>query len=101
MSQKSPETLTLQPGIQFEKNGEVNVDSGQILLIDPGYIDSRWHRQPVEDIRIYRNLYTGQQVEYPKDFQSYDDIIPDFGCSMNALKLAGGWNLEPLKPGRI
>lgn len=99
MSLESSETLIIQSGIQFEKIGEVDVDSGQILLIDPGYIDSRWKCQPFEDIRIYRNLFTGQQLEYRKDFQSYEDIIPGFGCSMNVLKRAGGWSLEQLKPG--
>jgi hypothetical protein len=99
MSQESKETLTLQPGIQFEKIGEVDVDSGQILLIDPGYIDGFWKNEPVEIPRIYHHASTGQALAYRKDFSSYDQIIDGYGRSMNELIGSGDWIKQVTQPG--
>lgn len=34
--------------------GYVGVDSGQLVITDPCYIDSEWEKKDFNDIRIYR-----------------------------------------------
>mgnify|MGYP001612550115 FL=1 len=44
--------------------GVVAVDSGQLLITDPCYIDSHWENKPFEDIRIYKLKQTNQFYIY-------------------------------------
>lgn len=71
--------------------GFVGVDSGQLLLCDPCYIDSEWEKEEFEDIRIYKNIKTGKTVQYRVDFDHYDTIIPEYGMTMNELNASGKW----------
>lgn len=71
--------------------GNVAVDSGQLLVCDPCYIDSHWEQEPFEDIRIYRHKTTGDTLQYLKDFDKYTDIIPGYNLSMNQLNETGDW----------
>lgn len=83
--------------------GYVAVDSGQLLLCDPCYIDSQWEKEDFEDIRIYKSKSTGDVLQYCVDFNSYADIIPSKGKSMNELLATGDWeqidsDIEPKNP---
>lgn len=72
--------------------GYVGVDSGQLLLCDPGYIDSQWEDEEFEDIRIYQNkLLPLSTLQYKRDFAKYDEIIPEIGQCMNDLIKTGEW----------
>lgn len=75
--------------------GHVAVDSGQLLLCDPCYIDSQWMDDPFQDIRKYQHKETKKTLQYQVDFQKYNEIIPEYGIDMNALNNTGEW--EELK----
>lgn len=75
----------------WEQIGEVTVDSGQVMLVDPLYIDARWQEKPFEDIRQYRHKESGRVLQYLKDFPHYEAVIPDLGRTMNQLNATGEW----------
>lgn len=64
--------------------GHIGVDSGQVLICDPCYIDSQWKNEDFQDIRKYKHN-DGTVLQYPKDFSSYEDVIPKYGKTMNQL----------------
>jgi hypothetical protein len=64
--------------------GEVGVDSGQILICDPGYIDSEWKKEEFDILRRYRHN-DGTILQYRVDFENYGSIIPKYGKSMNQI----------------
>lgn len=69
--------------------GYVGVDSGQILVCDPCYIDSEWKKENFADIRKYKHKETGDVVQYTKDFSRFDVVIPKYNKSMNDMIDAG------------
>jgi len=72
--------------------GSVGVDSGQLMICDPCYIDSEWEKEDFEDLRVYKNEETGKILTFRKDFKSYEDVIPEYGKTMNELLYKeGGW----------
>lgn len=71
--------------------GHVGVDSGQLLLCDPCYIDSEWTEEDFSDIRKYKHTITGDVLEYRKDFQRYDEVIGKYGKTMNGLLSTKEW----------
>lgn len=68
--------------------GVVGVDSGQILVCDPCYIDSEWKHEEFEDIRKYKHN-DGTILQFRVDFERFDYIIPKYGKSMNDIIAAG------------
>lgn len=63
--------------------GNVGVDSGQLLITDPCYIDSQWEKKNFEDIRIYKHKKLNKIFGYNKSklgklklesFKSYEEI---------------------------
>lgn len=77
--------------MRIELIGHVGVDSGQLMLCDPCYIDSQWKEEDFEDIRIYKHRETGDRLQYRVHFEKYDDMIPKYGKSMNELNATGEW----------
>jgi hypothetical protein len=71
--------------------GHVGVDSGQLLLCDPCYIDSEWKQEDFDDIRKYKHVTTGDILEYRKDFLRYDEVIGKYGKTMNSLISSNEW----------
>ena len=70
--------------------GHVGVDSGQLMIVDPCYIDSHWKHTEFIDIRRYRSNGGDDQVYpddlvYPLDFTSYEQVISRYGKTMNQL----------------
>lgn len=58
--------------------GQVGVDSGQLMITDPCYIDSQWLDEPFEDNRTYRDTQTGATVTKGKDFLAFDQPLDMF-----------------------
>ena len=67
--------------------GEFGVDSGQVMIGDPCYINSNWSDKEFQDIRIYRKKHDPKQtLQFGVDFQRYDEMIPGhMGKCMNQL----------------
>lgn len=81
--------------------GEVAVDSGQLLLCDPCYIDSEWEKEDFEDLRRYRHKDTKKQLTYRLDFGNYLEVIPDYNKNMNELLETGEWEEVPDTKGAV
>ena len=64
--------------------GIVGVDSGQILICDPCYVDSQWVEEDFTDIRRYRHQATGDILQYGVDFKDYEQIFYA-GKNMNQM----------------
>lgn len=76
--------------------GHVGVDSGQLLLCDPCYIDSEWEKEEFEDLRIYQHKTTKDRLQYLVDFKNYQTPIDKFdGKNMNELIATGEWEELP------
>lgn len=72
--------------------GEVGVDSGQLVLCDPSYIDSEWKHEEFKDIRVYQHNTTGVKLQYRVDFNHYNEpILSQGGKNMNDLISTGEW----------
>lgn len=73
--------------------GHVGVDSGQLLLCDPCYIDSEWKKEKFEDFRSYQHKNTGVKLTFPLDFMNYLEPIEAYdGKNMNELLETGEWD---------
>lgn len=64
--------------------GEIGVDSGQILICDPCYIDSEWKKEDFAVLRRCRHN-DGTILQYGVDFQHYDNIIPKYNKTVNQI----------------
>jgi hypothetical protein len=71
--------------------GHVGVDSGQLLMCDPCYIDSEWSKEDFTDIRIYEHKDTKERLQYRVDFPHYEAEITKYGKNMNELLKTGEW----------
>lgn len=73
--------------------GHVGVDSGQLLLCDPCYIDSQWEKEDFEDVRVYEHKTTKDRLTFGKDFANYQQPIDKYdGKTMNELNETGEWD---------
>lgn len=54
------------------KIGEVGVDSGQLMVCDPCYIDSEWKKEGFDDIRRYRDSKSNKIYKFGKHFYHYE-----------------------------
>jgi len=64
--------------------GVVGVDSGQILVCDPCYIDSEWKEENFNILRRYRHI-DGTILQYRVDFENYESTIPKYEKTMNQI----------------
>ena len=69
----------------------VGVDSGQLLLCDPCYIDSEWRKEDFQDIRMYQHKTTKDVLQYRGDFLNYEQVMPKYKKNMNELLATGEW----------
>ena len=83
------------------KLGVVGVDSGQLIICDPCYIDSQWDQEEFEDIRRYQHKATGKVLQYRVDFPHYMKVIPEFGKNMNEMIEKGEVEELPKPPARL
>lgn len=69
--------------------GNVGVDSGQLMITDPCYIDSEWQHEPFQDDRVYRDTQSGALVRWGEDFQRFDEPLEGYGETPSDLIAAG------------
>lgn len=67
--------------------GHIGIDSGQVVICDPCYIDSEWKKEEFNIKRQYRHN-DGTILEYQKDFPHYEAVIPKYGKKMNDILAA-------------
>lgn len=89
LEELSPDTY------EMEEIGSVFVDSGQLIITDPSYIDSEWLKEEFEDIRLYKDVRTNKVFQFRKDFQKYTDIIDGYTKDVDSLVQEG--TLEEVK----
>ena len=77
--------------MSIELIGQVGVDSGQLLLCDPCYIDSEWQKEDFTDVRVHQHKVTKDTLTYGKDFAKYNQVIERYGKDMNELLATGEW----------
>jgi hypothetical protein len=80
--------------------GAAGVDSGQLMVTDPAYIDSQWQYQPYERMdRVLVDTRTGDTFKWGRDFDRYDQPIEPYGKSPNELLEEGRLaNVPPPPP---
>lgn len=74
---------------EIEEMGMVSVDSGQLMITDPCYINSEWQDDEFEDIRLLKNTETGDIYQFRKDFSNYEEKIAGFDQTVNELIASG------------
>ena len=74
---------------EIEEMGFVAVDSGQLMITDPCYIDSQWKDEPYEDIRLLKDKDTGEIYQFGKDFNNYNEKINGYDETVNELTATG------------
>ena len=78
--------------INKELLGHVGVDSGQLMVTDPCYLN-KFLNNEFEDVRRYENN-NGDILEFGVDFKHYEEIIPKYNKCMNELKSIHQTNIE-------
>lgn len=74
--------------------GKVGVDSGQLLICDPCYIDSEWVKEDFIHVERYRDK-AGNTYDYPTDFPNYEHVMPS-GKTPNEHIHSGDWECIPV-----
>ncbi|MFQ2561178.1 hypothetical protein [Aeromonas caviae] len=74
---------------EIEEMGMVAVDSGQLMITDPCYINSEWQDDEFEDVRLLKDTETGDIYQFRKDFSNYEEKIADFDQTVNELIASG------------
>ncbi|KZX57695.1 hypothetical protein A3709_18910 [Halioglobus sp. HI00S01] len=68
-------------GGTVELLGSTAVDSGQLMICDPCYVDTEWSNVEFEDVRLY-DVATDEgvkRIQYRVDFDHYEQPLSDFG----------------------
>jgi hypothetical protein len=78
--------------------GNVAVDSGQLLITDPCYIDSEWRQEPFRDDRVYKDSQSGSIIRWGEDFKRFDEPLEPYGQSPEELIRVGRLILLPPPP---
>jgi hypothetical protein len=85
--------------IEVAHLGNVGVDSGQLLITDPCYVDSEWEYVPLDSDRDYRDTKTGETVKWREEFLfDYDKPIEPYGESPRQLIQSGRLVQQPEPP---
>lgn len=105
-SRKGPRTP--KPKEEWRLLGRVAVDSGQLLVCDPCYIDSRWVRQreppghdPVQLTEAGRKRWphlVAWRMTFPFPWGTYADPSPDLGMSVSDAVTHGLLEHAPRPP---
>jgi hypothetical protein len=86
--------------IEVAHLGNVGVDSGQLLITDPCYIDSEWEYEPFQSDRVYRDTETRAPLRWgpDQDFMRFDEPVEGYGQTPTALLESGRWVQLPPAP---
>lgn len=82
--------------VEVEYLGSVGVDSGQLLLTDPAYIDTEWKDEPFEHGRVYEDSVTGTLITWKTDFVKYTEPLAPYNETPE--KLIANGRLVQLPP---
>jgi len=74
---------------EIEEMGMVAVDSGQLMIADPCFINTEWQDDEFEDIRLLKDTETGDIYQFRKDFSNYNEKIAGFDQTVNELTALG------------
>lgn len=74
---------------EIEEMGMVAVDSGQLMITDPCYIDSEWQNDELELLRLYKDKSSGDIYQFDKHFNHYGEAIDGYDKSVNELLKEG------------
>jgi hypothetical protein len=69
--------------------GHVGVDSGQILVCDPCYIESEWKKQEFFDDRAIKDTETDKIYVFRVHFENYEGKIKGIKGTINELLKSG------------
>lgn len=75
--------------MEVVKLGEVGVDSSQLLITDPCYLESEWTPAALEGKEIYIDSLQNAVYQADKDFQSYEEALPEHGKTVRELVDSG------------
>lgn len=75
--------------------GKVGVDSGQLMITDPCYVND-FESNEFDDVRRYQHKETKDILQYEKDFIHYEQVIPKYKMTMNELNAKGIFEAMPL-----
>ena len=65
--------------------GVVGVDSGQLFVCDPCYIDSQWKKEDFQDGRAIQDVENKKIFKLYKDFQNYETVLQPYSKTVNKL----------------
>lgn len=88
---------------KWRKIGEVGVDSGQLVLTDPCYIDGYWKNKPYTGAHRAWQDKDGTSFSYTGDGMSTNFMFPSFNYVLHTGKTAnqhikdGDWEMLPRK----
>lgn len=78
--------------------GQVAVDSGQLMLVDPCYVDSGWKKTEFEDVREYVNEANGDRIIYRVHFPDFEYVLPNYDKTVNDLIADGTFQEAKKEP---
>jgi hypothetical protein len=78
---------------EWTEIGEVGVDSGQVMVTDPSYINGEWKKDGKKEMdNLWDRSYVnpkGVHFKYGKDFTNYNEIVD--GDTPNNHTESGNW----------
>jgi hypothetical protein len=84
---------------EWKKIGVVGVDSGQLMVCDPCYIDGLWKHSEYERDQRYKDVKTGRIYSFGKDFSNFEEKMGSYkGQTPNQLIKEKIWKEMPEKP---
>ena len=80
---------------KWELIGHVGVDSGQLLVTDPCYLNG-WKNADYQDVRRHEDTQTKRIYQYRVDFENYESVL-DIGMTVNAALASGRLRDVPIE----
>lgn len=91
--------LTGGPGdLTVKWLGVVGVDSGQLMVTDPCYVDREWLAQPVQALRAYLDVRTGRTYKHFEDFVRFDEGVEGLEGTVQQNIDSGRLTETPIAP---
>lgn len=75
--------------LEVVKLGDVGVDSGQLLITDPCYLENEWLPARLEGAEIYVDPLKNTIYQVGRDFTDYDETLPSYEKTVRELIESG------------
>lgn len=85
------------PATAWEKIGTVPVETGQLMIIDPCWVDGMWEERRFEDIR--NQIQAGQWQKINERMPAADELSYRAACFTTIWDERGGGNFGPVRTG--